>query len=436
MNHYARAAKSGHFSAENALTDGVNKRMIRPPPLSLRARAPWKSQEVNFRGTGGDFTDRRYLAEQYRDALKQYRAAETDLFEAKQSISESSKTLDRKSQVRIHLFQFTGRDTCLIEEEESLKRELAEVEQEVADTQRLWETIRKRTSPMNLGNLRNELFELQLELQKQEAEIELSFRRIRDTTERTAAAQISAKFENALRLEQKLARGKKRKGRLRQAIDKSMFALELRSAPAITDTDEVVGLRTAMRGRLEAEVGKTRAKEKLQRRRDKHYNEIALLIERIETLNKRMGELGMEGDAVDTKPLREKYMVRKEASSSSCEYEEEEPEAPQPAPAKNSPKPEDAKKKDSPKPEDAKKKDSPKPEDAKKKDSPKSQAKEGDTEKKETGAKEQSPRDASPARKSRMPRSGSPKSGDTKSKRSSHEKEAKQATPRKRKTSP
>ena len=408
-----RAAKSGHFSAEKALTDGVNKRMNRPPPLSLRARAPWKSQEVKFRGTSGDFTDRRYLAEQYRDALKQYRAAETDLFEAKQNISESSKTLDRKSQVRIHLFQFTGRDTGLIEEEESLRRELAEVEQEVADTQRLWETIRKRTSPMNLGNLRNELFELQLELQKQEAEIELSFRRIRDTTERTAAAQISAKFENALKLEQKLARGKKRKGRLRQAIDKSMFALELRSAPAITDTDEVVGLRTAMRGRLEAEVGKTRAKEKLQRRRDKHYNEIALLIERIETLNKRMDELGMEGDAVDTKPLREKYLVRREASSSSCEYEEEEPEPPQPA-AKDSPKTEDAKKKDSPKTEDAKK----------------SKVKEGDKEKKE---KEQSPRDASPARKSR---SSPPKSGDAKQKRSSHEKEGKQATPRKRKTSP
>ena len=280
--------------------------MAQKPPFRKPPTSQYRRPEFDWRG-GDTYREKEFVADEYKKALAEYRQAEQELKIVQAEVTAASETLLERDGYTTALAEFLDGDTDGFTEEAQLKHELACVEREIAEHEAELQRRQALHNPAVSGALQKEKAYYLIEIQRATKAIENAQDDSLHAREQLAACVVNNKYRNALQLESQLDKKLRKKKYLRSLVNRTKYAFDSRRPVTVAQTDEARSQRLAMQSGIELKMSIMRAEERVERRRQKHANQINYLIDQIEELNVRMSEIGLESDCVDTDSLRDKY---------------------------------------------------------------------------------------------------------------------------------
>lgn len=296
--------------------------MAQKPPFRKPPTSQYRRPEFYWRG-GDTYREKEFVADEYKKALAEYRQAEQELKIVQAEVAAASETLSERDGYTTALAGFLDGDTDGFTEEVQLKQELAYVEREIAEYEAELQRRQAIHNPAVSGALQKEKAYYLIEIQRATKAIENAQDESLHAREQLAACVVNNKYRNALQLESQLDKKLRKKKYLRSLVNRTKYAFDSRRPVTVTQTDEARSQRLAMQSGIELKMSIMRAEERVERRRQKHTNQINYLIDQIEELNVRMSEIGLESDCVDTEALRDKYFGN---GAEEAQHEEEKKE--------------------------------------------------------------------------------------------------------------
>jgi hypothetical protein len=263
----------------------------------------------DFYWRGGDvLREREYLSDEYRKALTEMRKAEQELLRVRAQVENATATLRERDGYTCALAGFMDGDTEGFHTENDLKEELVQLEQAIAEHEKILKQKHATHNPGVAGTLQKEKAYYLIDIERQMKAIE-NFDDEKQAAKRVLAVNaISPKFRTAIYLEFQLDKVKRKRRYLRALVNQSKAEFDSKKSVTAGQSPEARTCRIAMQHGIDLTMELYRAKEKLERRPQKHAAFLNFLIEQCEDLHTWMVENQIEDDAFDAVKLRLQYL--------------------------------------------------------------------------------------------------------------------------------
>lgn len=298
--------------------------MLEEKAKQFEKRPPSQFQQSKFYFRGGDVLhEQEYLISQYKQALADYRVAETQLKIITNQVEDAREVLNDQEGYTNALASFLEADTESSKREAELKKKLVQLEKEIDELNDEMTLVRAQQNQAALAVLQKEKAYYMIEIQRGRRSIESYNEQNDNSIRQTAACTINKKYRDALLFEYHLTRTQQKKSYLKQLVNSSKREFDSIRPMVILNDPESRTWRSDLLANIKPRIALMREKEREERREAKHKAYIDSLIKQIEELNERMTDLGMdEENLVETEELR----TRCQNEDYSDVYEEDENE--------------------------------------------------------------------------------------------------------------
>ena len=280
--------------------------MNKKAPFAKRT-SPSQHAKPEFYWRGGDvLKEQEYLQSEYNKLLVEKVEADEELQQAQQQVSESRYLLKEREGYSEALAGFLETDADSAIEENKLKKELAQLEQQIQEAEAELEKYQSQLAPQVLNALNKERAYYLLETQKTEKSYQNSRSDADLNRNNLALCMTSPRYRKGLALEFKVDKTIKKRNYLRQMVSRAKNDNDRIKPPRNTvQTADAKEERRALSNGIDTKLALSQSEEKLQRHPIKYRAELEHMLKQIEDLNDRMNDVGCESGVVNIDKLRE-----------------------------------------------------------------------------------------------------------------------------------
>jgi hypothetical protein len=276
---------------------------FKKPRVSQYAMPPfyWRGEDA--------LREKEYMMVEHMNALSAYHRGKSEMQGVQQLLDTATQLLQERDGYTVALADFMDGDADGFREENDLKRELFELETAITQLEL---DLKARVHVHNAGvaaGLRKEKAYFLIEIERETKALENADVDIENCKRTLAALAVSPRYRVGRDTEYLYARLSAKKKSLRAFVNQTKNEFDATRPALILQTQDARTQRAAMMAGVEARLVRLRCREQWERRPRKRRNFLGFMIDQIEELNTMMRRLGMEGDVVDTDPLRERAIA-------------------------------------------------------------------------------------------------------------------------------
>jgi hypothetical protein len=277
--------------------------------LSFARRTPGKHKQEPYYWRGGDvLREREYLADEFKKALSEFRRADVELRRVEQELQQASDCLHEREEYTNALANFLDSDAEGGQIEADYKKRLAFLEEDIRAAEADLQEARAVHHPAVASGLQKEKAYLVIENQRNSKAIDLLEEQTTTARQQLAVCTLSNRYRQVLAYQTKLEDLIRKKGFLRQLVNRTKKEFDATRPIAAAQTPEVRIERAELLRQLELEESLNRGQEKQKRRPRKWRARLTRAIEAIDELNARLIDFGLVEAVVDSAELRERYL--------------------------------------------------------------------------------------------------------------------------------
>lgn len=282
--------------------------MNKKTPFQLKTSFRSKISDFYWRG-GDSLKEREYIIDQYDRALREKTQKELELQKLEAEIESAKKMLSMAEGYTASLAVMMDDDAAGVQEEASLKKELADIEKQIDECENELKVYTSLQNPALASSLQKERAHYLLEIQKDEKELEEIHANSEELKRELKDYQLSQNYERIYNYELKHVKLFKKGNALRKILNQIKNEFDITKQPRnIPNSADAIEARNMYNKGLNTAIEIEMLDLKLKRMKSKHITEIGFYISIINEINHRLKENNKSDECVDIEELKSKYI--------------------------------------------------------------------------------------------------------------------------------